>query len=32
LLDHVIIFNEAHLRRLVREYLGYYHADRFTVD
>ena len=28
LLDHVIVFNEAHLRRLVREYLGYYHADR----
>jgi len=28
LLDHVIVFNEAHLRRLVREYVGYYHADR----
>jgi transposase InsO family protein len=28
LLDRVIVFNEAHLRRLVREYLGYYHADR----
>ncbi len=28
LLDHVIVFNESHLRRLVREYLGYYHADR----
>ncbi len=28
LLDHVIVFNEAHLRRLVREYLGYYHPDR----
>ena len=28
LLDHVIVFNEAHLQRLVREYLGYYHADR----
>jgi transposase InsO family protein len=28
LLDYVIVFNEAHLRRLVREYLGYYHADR----
>jgi putative transposase len=28
LLDHVIVFNEAHLRRLVREYLCYYHADR----
>jgi len=28
LLDHVMVFNEAHLRRLVREYFGYYHADR----
>jgi putative transposase len=28
LLDHVIILNEAHLRRLVREYLRYYHKDR----
>jgi transposase InsO family protein len=28
LLDHVIVFNQAHLRRLVREYLSYYHADR----
>ena len=28
LLDHVIVFNEAHLRRLVREYVHYYHADR----
>ena len=28
LLDHVIVFNEAHLRRLVREYLRYYHEDR----
>src|SRR5262249_39685542 len=28
LLDHVMVFNEAQLRRLVREYLGYYHADR----
>lgn len=28
LLDHVIVFNEAHLRRLVREYLSYYHNDR----
>jgi hypothetical protein len=23
-----MVFNEVHLRRLVREYLGYYHADR----
>lgn len=28
LLDHVIILNEAHLRRLIREYLRYYHVDR----
>jgi transposase InsO family protein len=28
MLDHVIVFNEAHLRRLVLEYLRYYHADR----
>ncbi len=27
-LDHVIVFNEAHLRRLVREYISYYHLDR----
>jgi transposase InsO family protein len=28
LLDHVIVLNETHLRRLVRQYLAYYHADR----
>ena len=28
LLDHVIVFNEAHVRRLITEYLGYYHEDR----
>ncbi len=28
MLDHVIVFNEAHLRRLVRGYVGYYHEDR----
>jgi len=28
LLDHVIVLNEAHLRRLARDYLRYYHADR----
>ena len=27
-LDHVIVMNEAHLRRLMREYLSYYHQDR----
>jgi putative transposase len=24
----VLIFNEAHLRRLVKDYVSYYHADR----
>jgi transposase InsO family protein len=28
LLDHVIVLNEVHLRRLIREYISYYHADR----
>jgi len=28
LLDHVIVLNESHLRRLVRDYLEYYHDDR----
>ena len=28
LLDHVIVLNECHLRRLVRDYLEYYHDDR----
>src|SRR5580698_8097330 len=28
LLDHVIVLNEAHLRRLARDYLQYYHSDR----
>ena len=28
LLDHVIALNEAHLRRLLRSYVNYYHADR----
>ena len=28
LLDHVIVLHEAHLRRLARDYLRYYHADR----
>jgi putative transposase len=27
-LDHVIIVNEAHLRRVLSEYVAYYHADR----
>jgi transposase InsO family protein len=28
LLDHVIAFNEQHLRRLLSEYVRYYHDDR----
>jgi hypothetical protein len=28
LLDHVIVLNERHLRRLLSEYVGYYHEDR----
>ena len=28
LLDHVIAVNERHLKRLLAEYVGYYHDDR----
>ena len=28
LLDHVIVLDDRHLRRLLREYLTYYHVDR----
>lgn len=28
LLDHVVVFNEDHLRRLLKGYLRYYHEDR----
>jgi len=28
LLDHVIVLNEDHLRRLLREYVGYYNNER----
>jgi putative transposase len=28
LLDHVIVLNENHLRRLIRDYIRYYHEDR----
>ncbi len=28
LLDHVVILNEAHLQRLLSEYVRYYHEDR----
>ena len=27
-LDHVIVLNERHLRRILREYFGYYHRCR----
>ena len=28
MLDHVVILGEAHLRRLVRDYVAHYHCDR----
>jgi hypothetical protein len=28
LLDHVIVLNERHLKRLMQEYVRYYHHDR----
>ena len=28
LLDHVIVLNEQHLKRLMNEYVRYYHDDR----
>ncbi len=28
LLDHVIVLNRKHLRRLLNEYVRYYHEDR----
>jgi transposase InsO family protein len=28
LLDHVIVLNERHLKRLLADYLRYYHEDR----
>ena len=27
-IDHVIVFNDSHLRRLLRDYLAYYHGSR----
>ena len=27
-LNHVVVFNEKHLRRVLRSYLRYYHASR----
>ena len=32
LLDHVIVLNEAHLRRLLREYVDYYNAGRVHTE
>ena len=31
LLDHIIAVNERHLKRLVSEYVGYYHEDRMHL-
>jgi transposase InsO family protein len=28
LLDHVVVFSERHLQRLLRSYIAYYHDDR----
>jgi hypothetical protein len=28
ILDHIIALNEQHLRRLIRDYVTYYHKDR----
>jgi transposase InsO family protein len=28
LLDHIIVLNESHLKRLMNEYVRYYHDDR----
>ena len=27
-LDHIIVFHENHLRRILRSYFAYYHEDR----
>jgi hypothetical protein len=27
-LDHVVVLNETHLRRLLKEYFGYHHGNR----
>jgi transposase InsO family protein len=31
LLDHVIVFNEKHLRRLLREFVAYYNRERTSL-
>jgi len=28
LLDHLVVLNDVHLRRLIRDYISYYHRDR----
>jgi hypothetical protein len=32
LLDHVIVLDEKHLQRLLREYVDYYNADRVHTE
>ena len=32
MLDHVIVFNERHMRRLMNEYVRYYHDDRAHIS
>ena len=32
LLDHVIVLNERHLKRLISEYVLYYHEDRTHLE
>ena len=32
LLDHVIVLNEEHLRRLLKEFVAYYHDDRTRMS
>jgi hypothetical protein len=30
-LDHVIVFHERHLRRILRKYIAYYHESRTHI-
>jgi putative transposase len=32
LLDHVIVLNERHLQRLLREYVDYYNSERIHIS
>jgi putative transposase len=32
ILNHVIVFNEDHLRRLMKEYIKYYNKDRYHLS